>query len=93
MNHIVESREFALIKSLGLNNLTNIVNGTPYGVMTSWNEYEIKTFGKMLLYNALLMCIMEPPRVIYMEDVTLPKERASMKDWELHGILDCFLDL
>ena len=59
--------------------------------MTSWNDNEVKNFGKMLLYNALLMCVMEPPRVIFMEDVVLPKKRASMNDTELHGILECFL--
>ena len=92
-HHEAHSREFALIRSLGLNNLTNVVNGTPYGAMTSWNDNEVKNFGKMLLYNALLMCVMEPPRVIFMEDVVLPKGRASMKDWELHGILEYFLDM
>ena len=92
-HHEAHSREYAIIKSLGLNNITNVVNGTRYGDMRFWNENEVSNFGKIMLYNALVMCVMEPPRIIYMNDVVLPKQKTSSKDWELQGILECFLDL
>ena len=43
----------------------------------------------------MLICIIEPPRVITLDDIALPKKRngGSVKDWELHGILQCFLEL
>ena len=52
-------------------------------------------YGKMSLYNAMLMCIIEPPRVITLNDIVLPdkRTRGSVKDWELDGILQCFLEL
>ena len=86
-------REFAIIKALGLNNLTNVINGTPYGIMNSWSDNEIINFGKMLLYNAMIMCILENPRITTLNDIILPNKRSSCKDWELHGILECFLEL
>ena len=87
------AREFALIKALGLNNITNVINGTPYGIMRMWNPCEVVNFGRMLLFGAFSMCIMEPPRVIMQEDVILPNPRVRTWDWELEGILKCFLDL
>ena len=68
------AREFAIIKAIGLKNITNIVNGTPYGAIKEWNSTEIVNFGRMILYNALTMCIIEPPRVIQHTDVVLPNE-------------------
>ena len=63
-NHFeAHSHEFALIKGIGLSNLTNVINSTSYGVMQSWSNVEIINFGKMLLYNALVMCIHEAPRM------------------------------
>ena len=52
-------------------------------------------YGKMLLYNAMLMCSIEPPLVITLDDIVLPNKRTGgdVKDWELHGILQCFLEL
>ena len=89
------SREYALIKSLGLNNLTNAINGWAYGDMkTDWNQ--IVNYGNMLLYNAFKMAIQENPPLIFKEDIIEPKvrEKASkMIDYELVGILDCFLEL
>ena len=95
-NHYeAHSREYAIIRSLGLENITNVVNGTPYGAMTSWSSTEILNYGKMWLYNAMLMCIIEPPHVITLDDIVLPERRtrSSVKDWELDGILQCFLEL
>ena len=87
------AREFAIIKALGLDNITNVINGTPYGVMKQWNPCEVINFGRMLLFNAFSMCILEPPRIIMQEDVILPNPRVKSWDWELEGILKCFLDL
>ena len=70
-NHFeAHAREFALIKSVNLKNVTNVINGSPYGVMkTSWNSVEIFNFGIMLLYNAFKMCIVEKPSLFYYSDV------------------------
>ena len=87
------AREFAIIKALGINNITNVINGTPYGAMVDWSPIEIINFGKMCLYNAMLMCVLETPRIITLNDILLPKEKSSCKDWELQGILQCFLEL
>ena len=79
-NHYeAHSYEFALIKGIGLGNLTNVINGTAYGVMQSWNDVEVINFGRMLLYNALVMCIHETPRILRYSDIELPKSRAACK--------------
>lgn len=72
------AREYALIKALSLNNITNVVNGTTFGDMkNNWNKTEIANYGNMILYNALKMCIHEPPRIIQSKDVILPKPRKN----------------
>ena len=68
------SRENALIKALGLKNLTNKINGTCYGVMRKgWNETEIINFGNMLLFNTLKMAVQDPSQVIMEADIVLSK--------------------
>ena len=54
------AREYAVIKSVGINNITNIINGTPYGMMKTWNSIEFENYGTMILYKALKMCINKP---------------------------------
>ena len=67
---MAHNREFAIIKTLGINNLTNSIQGSAYGdIKTSWNSNEIANFGNLLLYNAFKMSIIEPPSIIYQEDV------------------------
>ena len=67
---MAHNREYAIIKALGFNNLTNDINGTCYGAMKdAWNSNEIINYGNMLLFNAFKMCIIEPPSLIYKEDV------------------------
>ena len=67
------AREFAIIKALGLQNITNAFNGTAFGNMkTKWNYNEVVNFGTMSLFNALKMCIFDNPYVIYIEDVVVP---------------------
>ena len=66
------AREYAVIKSVGINNITNIINGTPYGIMKTWNSIEVANYGTMILYKALKMCINDPPRIIHINDVALP---------------------
>ena len=74
-------REYAIIKALNLDKLTNIVNGSAYGIMKdTWNNKEVINYGNMILYNALKMCIQEPPTIIYENDVLLPKKRISRKN-------------
>ena len=95
-NHFMaHCREFAMIKALGLNNLTNDINGHAYGAMkNSWNHAEIVNFGDLILYNAFKMCLMERPSLIYQEDIILRiKKCTKTENWELLGILECFLEL
>ena len=67
---MAHNREFAMIKTLGINNLTNSIQGSAYGdIKTSLNSNEIANFGNLLLYNAFKMSIIEPPSIIYQEDV------------------------
>jgi hypothetical protein len=91
------SREFAIIKAIRLNNLTNIVNGTPYGAMKNkWNNTEVVNFGNMMLYYALSMAIRERPAILYKEDIQIcnsTEGKRSMEDYEMQGILECFLEL
>ena len=91
------SREFATIKSIGINNITNERNSSPFGDMkTKWNNFEILNYGNMILYNSLKMAIHENPPLIYPEDILMPKRRnqqCAIEDFELEGILSCFLEL
>ena len=65
VNHYeAHSREFALIKAVGLNKLNNVINGTAYGSIQYWNETEIHNFGNMMLYNAIKICVNDPPPII-----------------------------
>ena len=64
------AREYAIIKALGIKNITNKINGCPYGSMkTKWNDIEIINYGNMILYNALKMVIQENPPLIYPQDL------------------------
>ena len=60
-----------------------------------WNENEIKNYGTMILFNALKMCIIDKPRLIKHTDVGMPIFRGKnvLDNWELEGILQCFLEL
>ena len=49
--HEALSREYAIIKAIGLNNLTNVICGTCYGAMKSWSDTEVINFGNMMLMN------------------------------------------
>ena len=73
-NYEALSRENALIKAIGLESLTNKINGTCYGVMKDeWSETEIINFGIMMLYNTLKMAIQDPSQVIMEADIVLSK--------------------
>ena len=64
------SREYAIIKALGLTNLSNVYNGTRYGAMkTNWNDTEIINFGNMILFNTLKMCLIETPNHVIISDL------------------------
>ena len=93
---MAHNREFAVIKALGINRLTNSINGSAYGDMKeSWNFNEIVNFGNMILYNTFKMCCLEPPSIIYQKDV-MYKHRPctkSEKEWELLGVLEYFLEM
>lgn len=91
------SREFALINAFGLENLTNEINGTCYGIMNDWNKNEINNFGNMLINRAMKSVLQDPPLFIYEKDVADPKVNSrrskTWKELEIMGILKCFLEL
>ena len=65
VNHFeAHSREYALIKAVGLINLNNYINGTAYGSCALWNEVETQNFGDMMLYNAIKICVSDPPPIL-----------------------------
>ena len=92
-----------MIKSLGLNNITNDINGSSFGIMKSkWNLFEVMNYGNMILYNSLKMAIQENPPLIYPENILRnprstsrrsTSRKYSFEDFELEGILNCFLEL
>ena len=95
-HYMAHNREFAIIKTLVINRLTNSIHGTAYGDMRdSWNFNEIFNFGNMILYNAFKMCCIEPPSVVYQEDVMYKPSPCTKleKEWELFGVLEYFLEL
>lgn len=64
------SREFAIIKAIGLENLTNAINGRCYGVMKeNWNMNEIINFGNMMVYRILKVVVQDPPNLMYEKDI------------------------
>ena len=92
------SREYSMIKSLGLNNITNNINGSAFGVMKSkWNIFEVMNYGNMLLYNSFKMAIQENPPLIFPENILRnprsTSRKCTLEDYELEGILNCFLEL
>ena len=66
-------------------------------MLSKWNHFEILNYGNMILFNALKMAIHENPPVIYPEDISInPKtktRKTALEDFELEGILNCFLEL
>ena len=68
-HYISLCRENSMIKSIG-NNLTNLINGSVYGLMKhKWTIPEIFNFGEMLLYFSLKQCIWERPNPTYPENI------------------------
>ena len=91
-------RENAMIKSC--KNLTNMINGSIYGLMKDkWSVFEIKNFGEMLLYFALKQCIVERPSIIFPKDVKKkkpvdvyePKKYCIRSKYELKEFWTVFL--
>ena len=102
-HHIAHCREHAMIKAAG-KSLTNLINGSTYGLMkTKWTKSQIQNFGDMLLYFALKQCIVESPSQFYPKNIPMKKERKTSVyegkkysiqfNYELNGILDCFLQM
>ena len=60
--------EFALIKSVGLSNLT-FNKSTAYGEMRRWNRKELSYYGNYLLKNTLLYGLIERPVVYHQADI------------------------
>ena len=66
-----------------------------------WTRNEIRNYGEMLLYFALKQCIVERPSPYFPENfqgkmvkkVYEPKKYKIRTNYELNGILECFLSL
>ena len=95
-NYEALSREYAIIKALGLNNLTNVISGTCYGAMRSWSETEVINFGNMILMNAFKNIIDDNPVVFKEEDICISDTKSKedkLSKWEIDGMLQCLVDL
>ena len=96
-NHYVSlSRENAMIRA-AKPNITNIRNGSAYGVMkTEWTNKEILAFGNNLLYYALKKCIIEQPSPIFPTNLMSKKKKPKdfiRTNYEYDGIMELFLEL
>lgn len=100
-HYISLCHENFMLKATG-SNLTNLINGTIYGLMKEkWTPFKTKNFGEMLLYIALKQCIIERPSIIYPDDIRKkksikvfePKKYFIQTNYELNGILDYFLEM
>ena len=90
------SREYAIIKALGLNNLTNVISGTCYGAMRNLSDTEVINFGNMILMKSLEDIINDKPVIIKENDVCIPKSKKQnnlLCKWEIEGMIQCLVDL
>ena len=72
-NFEAASQEYAIIEAIGLQQLSNKNNATPYGAMkTIWNKNTIKIFGNSLLLNALDKAIIDMPQIFLKQDIYVP---------------------
>ena len=94
-HYTAHCREFAIIKALGFNNLTNENSGVPYGDMKfSWNNNEIVNFGDILLYKAFKICMIDGPTPVFHRDVKLKtRNNSAAYDWEIAGILEYIFEM
>jgi hypothetical protein len=97
-NHYVAlCRENAMIRA-AKPNITNIRNGSSYGIMKdSWTQNETLFYGDSLLYYALKTCIIERPTPFFPHHV-ISKKKSKPTDfirsnYEYNGILELFLEL
>ena len=97
-NHYVSlCRENAMIRA-AKPNITNIRNGSSYGIMkTGWTDRETIIFGNSLLYYALKKCIIEQPNPFFPQDLMSKKKSKPTNfikhNYEYNGILELFLEL
>ena len=64
------SKEFSVIKAIGLNHLTNKINAACYrDIKSKWSGIEVVNYGRMLLHNTLISCISDKPNVYYKGDI------------------------
>ena len=94
-HYTAHCREHAIIRALGLNNLTNGNRGVAYGDMkSSWNNNEIVNYGDILLYKAFNICMIDSPTPVFQNDVIIKsKNTDSAYNWEMAGILEYFLEM
>ena len=67
------SKEYAVMNALGLGNLTNAIQGTPYGAMKFWKRNEVINFGNMLLYIGLKKTLTDKPNIFHFNDIITKK--------------------
>ena len=98
-NHYVAlCRENAMIRA-AKPNITNIRNGSSYGIMKDqWSKTEISDYGDSLLYYAIKKCIIERPTPYFPDHVLSKRKKHKPTDfikskYEYNGILELFLEL
>ena len=79
-HYMAHNREDALIRSTGLENLTNTVHGHTYGSYSDCDETTINNYGFMLKYTFFINYINDGPEPFTLEDVC--RERAFLIDQE-----------
>ncbi|ROT64301.1 putative ankyrin repeat and LEM domain-containing protein 1 [Penaeus vannamei] len=66
------TREAAMITAIGLGNLSNSIQGTFYGLPSTWRWAERRRLGTHLLWRTLQIFLQEGERQLRPSDVTLP---------------------
>ena len=77
-HYMAHNREDALIRSTGIENLTNIAHGHTYGKYSGCDETTIHNYGFMLKYAFFLNYLNDGPEPFTLEDIC--RERMFMDD-------------
>lgn len=62
------TREAAMIKALGLWNLTNVKQGVFYGTSRKWSDEQKRLFGMFLLYRCMKILVNEGEKELFPTD-------------------------
>ena len=71
------TREAAMIAALGLDHLTNKMQGKPYGEAAKWDKPRLRKYGSFLLLTAMQILCLEGENEI--RPFELPGQRKAKK--------------